>query len=131
MMRNSLAAALLALTILEAAAATHHGVKKSGPEAGKEITVKGELVDMNCFMAHNGEGKDHAQCARQCIRGGAPLGLSTPDGKVYLLVEDHSSFKTKRPYSQARRLVTETVTIKGTAYQRGGVKTIVVDAVEQ
>lgn len=96
---------------------------------GKEVTVKGELVDMSCYMAHEGKGPKHADCAKMCVLGGAPLGLLTSDGTVYLLIEDHSSAKAKKPFSQAKKLVAETVTIKGDRYQRGGVQAIVVESV--
>ena len=105
---------------------------KAGAEhgaGGKAVTVKGELVDMSCYMAHEGKGSKHAKCAKACILGGAPLGILTTDGKVYLLVEDHSSAKTKKPYAKARELVAETVTLKGVAYERGGTQAIVVESV--
>ena len=116
----------------------HHEEAKEGTamkmdaehgSGGKEISLKGELVDMACFMAHEGKGKKHAKCGKMCVMGGAPLGILTADGKVYLLVEDHSSAKSKKPYVQAKELVAETVTIKGDAYERGGVQAIVVESV--
>lgn len=100
-----------------------HGV------GGKEMTVKGELVDMSCYMAHEGRGKKHAECGKMCVLGGAPLGILTQDGKVYLLVEDHSSAKAKKPYAKVKEMVADTVTIKGDMYERGGVQAIVVESV--
>ena len=52
---------------------------------GQEITVKGEVLDMTCYIAQNLSGPQHAQCARECIRRGLPAGIKTDDGKVYLL----------------------------------------------
>ena len=52
---------------------------------GREITVKGEVLDMTCYIAQNLSGPQHAQCARECIRRGLPAGIKTEDGKVYLL----------------------------------------------
>jgi hypothetical protein len=52
---------------------------------GKEITVKGEVLDMTCYIAQNLSGPQHAQCARECIRRGLPAGIKTNAGKVYLL----------------------------------------------
>jgi hypothetical protein len=97
---------------------------------GKEVAIKGELVDMACYMAHEGKGKKHAECAKMCVlKNGTPLGLVTPDGKTYLLVEDHASPKARKPFAQAKELVSETVTIKGDAYERGGLQAIVVESV--
>jgi hypothetical protein len=52
---------------------------------GREITVKGEVLDMTCYIAQNLSGPKHAQCARECIRRGLPAGIKTEGGKVYLL----------------------------------------------
>lgn len=101
-----------------------------GP-GGKAVNVKGELLDMSCYMAHEGKGTKHSQCAKMCVMGGAPLGILTTDGKVYLLVEDHSSAKAKKPFAQAKELVAQTVTIKGDAYERGGMQAIVVESVSK
>lgn len=122
---------LMALTLFAPLGVTAQGHKHDSEhgKGGKQITVKGELVDMACFMAHEGKGKKHAQCGKMCVTGGAPLGLVTPDGKVFLLVEDHTSAKAKKPYAQAKEMVADTVTIKGDAYERGGVQAIVVESV--
>ena len=106
----------------------HHDAEHGA--GGKEISVKGELVDMACYMAHEGKGKKHAECGKMCVmKNGSPLGLVTSDGKVYLLVEDHSAPKARKPYAQAKEMVAETVTVKGDSYERGGVQAIVVEAV--
>ena len=131
-MRKSIFVAVLSSLALSGLAWSHEGHHDGEHGAGgKEITVKGELVDMACFMAHEGKGKKHAECGKMCVLGGSPLGIQTGDGKVYLLVEDHSSAKAKKPYAQAKTLVAETVTIKGDAYERGGVQAIVVESVSK
>lgn len=135
-MRKSVIVVMLSVLVLGGLAWSedhHHEAKESAEHGagGKEVTVKGELIDMSCFMAHEGKGKKHAKCANMCVVGGAPLGILTGDGKVYLLVENHSSVKAKKPYMEAKKLVAETVTIKGDAYDRGGVQAIVVESVSK
>jgi len=51
----------------------------------REITVKGEVLDMTCYIAYNLSGPEHAKCARDCIRNGLPVGIKSEDGTVYLL----------------------------------------------
>ncbi len=126
-MKNSIVVALLSVVAL-GGIAWSHGDGEHGA-GGKEITAKGELVDMACFMAHEGKGKKHADCAKMCVKEGAPLGILTTDGKVYLLVENHSTPKSKKPFAQAKEMVGDTVTIKGDAYERGGTQAIVVESV--
>src|SRR5215472_1292393 len=52
---------------------------------GKEITVRGEVLDMTCYIASNLSGPEHAICAKECIKRGLPAGIKAQDGKVYLL----------------------------------------------
>ena len=130
-MKNSVYSLVLSLLVAAGGAAwAHEGHDAEHGAGGKEVTVKGELVDMACYMAHEGKGKKHADCAKMCVlKNGAPLGIVTPDGKTYLLIEDHSSAKARKPFAQAKELVSESVTIKGDAYERGGLTAIVVESV--
>jgi hypothetical protein len=52
---------------------------------GREIAVKGEVLDLTCYVAYNLSGPKHASCARDCIKRGLPVGIKADDGKVYLL----------------------------------------------
>ena len=52
---------------------------------GREIAVKGEVLDLTCYVAYNLSGPEHASCARDCIKRGLPVGIKAEDGKVYLL----------------------------------------------
>lgn len=95
---------------------------------GMMLTVKGEVVDMNCFMAHGASGKKHAACAKQCVLEGAALGLVSAGGDVYLLTADHSK---KKAFAVIRELVAEQVKVSGELRKRGGVQALVVDSVEK
>jgi len=128
-MKKSIYVFVLSAAVCSGLAWSHEGHDAEHGTGGKEITVKGELVDMACYIAHEGKGAKHADCGKMCVLGGSPLGILTSDGAVYLLVEDHSSAKSKKPFSEAKKLVAETVTIKGDMYQRGGVQAIVVESV--
>ena len=132
-MKKSIYALVLSVVACSGLAWSHEGHHDAEHGAGgKEVSIKGELVDMACFMAHEGKGKKHADCGKMCVmEHGTPLGLVTPDGKVYLLVEEHSSPKARKPYAEAKGMVAETVTIKGDAYERGGLQAIVVESVSK
>lgn len=95
-----------------------------------QITVEGEVLDMVCFMAHEGKGAKHKDCAQKCIREGAPVGLLTEDGKVYLLIENHHKKGKKGPFEKVKGLAAKKVKVTGTVYSRGGVQSIEVDDVE-
>ena len=93
----------------------------------KETTVKGELLDMDCYLASGAHGNDHKSCADMCINGGAPMGLLTTDGKVYLLVAGHNK---KEPLEALKKHAGEEVSVTGTATEKDGIKGIVVTAMK-
>src|SRR3989344_1540250 len=94
-----------------------HGTKS---ESGIQ-SVQGEVLDMVCFMTHNGMGPKHQKCALTCLKDGAPMGLLSKDGSVYLLIEDHDA---KQPYLDLKALAGEQVKVKGKVFLKGGVKAI-------
>ena len=109
-----------------AAEAHKHG-EKAQAKGGVQMQ-SGEVLDMACYMAHEGKGAKHKTCAQKCIDGGAPAGLLTKEGKVYLLVEDHNS---PQPYAEVKKWAAEQVKISGEVFQRGGVQAIVVHSAEK
>jgi len=100
-----------------AGAQTKSEDKAPVPPAAKEISVVGEVLDMACFMGHEAKGEKHASCAKKCVAGGAPMGLLTTDGKVMLLVADHSAEKA---YEDLKAKAGENVTVTGAMFERGG-----------
>jgi hypothetical protein len=83
------------------------------------VTVKGEVLDMACYLDHGASGEKHAACAKTCIESGLPVGLKTDDGTVYLLIGEHKPINAVlAPYAA------QTVTIKGKLVTRDGIKMI-------
>ena len=116
--------ALVLGTCVSAGAWAH---EHKGAAAAEKKTLAGELLDMNCYMAHEGKGEKHKQCAATCIDGGAPMGLLTSDGKVYLLVADHA---LKDTYDSLKEKAGEQVKVSGEVYHRGGVQALLVKSVD-
>jgi hypothetical protein len=70
-----------------------HEGHKMKEDMAKEVTLVGEVLDLYCFMKHpaNGQGAEHAKCAKNCIKKGLPIGFLA-DGKVYVIVgKEHES----------------------------------------
>jgi len=92
-----------------------------------QMTVRGEILDMACYVSHEAKGPDHAACAKRCVKGGQPMGLLAEDGTVYLLYashEDGSAFeKTKEHAGQS-------VEITGVAAKQAGIKGLEVHGVK-
>lgn len=94
---------------------------------GEKVTVKGEVLDMACYMHHESRGAKHASCAASCINNGAPMGVIDDKGNVYLMVEDHQN---AQPYADMKNHAAETVSVTGVYYNRGGTQGLVVEKVE-
>lgn len=90
-------------------------------------TVTGEILDMKCYMASGAHGEGHKECAATCINGGAPMGILTDDGKVYLLIEGS---KNADAYDEAKKFAGEKVTLTGTVSEKNGVEAIIVTEVK-
>lgn len=135
MTKTMTAAALAAMLGLAGAAyAQHdHGKMEKGHDhgsaaKGESVTLKGEIVDLACYMAHEGKGEKHQKCAKSCLTGGAPAGILGPDGSVVLLVEDHNA---KKPYKAMLELAGMQAEVTGKKYTRGGLTGVVVSAVKK
>lgn len=50
----------------------------------KEVTRKGEIVDMHCYLSRHDEGRGaaHAGCANSCISRGVTPGFISEEGKL-------------------------------------------------
>ena len=93
---------------------------------GREILVRGEVLDMTCYIAYNLSGPEHAQCARDCIRNGLPVGIKGENGKVYLLVG-----KTKPVNAELADYAAKIVTIKGKESLRDGFAQLQVEEIRK
>ena len=117
--KNGVAAVLL---IVLFAVSFSHQARAQGQEA--EIT--GTVVDVYCLVTMNMEGKAHRQCAMECVKNGAPLGIKEEKtGAIYLVAGQK---KMVYASSQLEKYVEQRVTARGTVYERGGVKMLVVDS---
>ncbi len=105
-----------------------HEVSKAPAGVQQMKTVEGEVLDMVCFMAHEGKGKKHKDCAQKCINEGAAVGLLTSEGKVYLVIENHHK---KESYQIVKKLAAEKVKITGPVYTKDGIQAIEAESVEK
>ena len=99
----------------------------SAQKESKITTLKGEVLDMACYMAEGAHGPDHKSCAAGCIKRGSPMGLLTEDGKVYLLVENHDK---PDAYAESKKFAGDMVEITGTVSEKGGMLGLIIDSVK-
>jgi len=82
----------------------------------KEVTVKGEVIDMACYLDHGASGAKHTDCAKKCIGMGLPVGIKGEDGKTYLLIGDHKPMN-----KELAELAAKTITVKAKLATRDGI----------
>jgi type 1 fimbria pilin len=88
-------------------------------EKAETVTVKGEVLDMACYLDHGAHGDKHAKCAATCIESGLPVGIKGEDGKTYLLIGEHKPLnKTLAEHAG------KTITVKGKLATRDGINMI-------
>jgi len=95
--------------------------------AQEAVTVRGEIVDLACYMAKGSMGPTHKACAQMCARKGVPIGVLTEQGEVYLLL---SNDQDADAYEAAKKMAGEKVDITGKKLNKGGLAGIAVDSVK-
>jgi len=120
--------ALAGIVLLGLIAASGGPARAEGD--AENLTVKGEIVDLACYLprGEKGRGPAHEECAQMCAQGGAPLGVLDDGGHLLLLLEDHEK---PAPYADAKKLAGGQAEITGKKVDRGGLPGIVVEAAKK
>src|ERR1043166_7105121 len=82
------ATALLALCALPPLplAAQQGEQQKPAAAQGNEMTLTGQVIDVNCYMTMGASGAGHKQCATGCAKAGVALAILSSDGTLYMPV---------------------------------------------
>jgi hypothetical protein len=108
-------AGLAGLSILALAA----GISVMRADTAGTKTIKGEVVDLMCYLDHGAKGDKHAECAQTCIKSGGPVGILTGNNELYLIVGEHKPIN-----DQLAPLAAKTISVKGKVVERDGIKMI-------
>ena len=95
------------------------GMFATRAQAEETKTIKGEVVDLMCYLDHGAKGEKHAACATKCIKSGGPVGILTSDDQVYLIIGEHKPMNDELA-SYAAKIIT----VKGKVVERHGMKMI-------
>jgi hypothetical protein len=128
-MAAALAVSMMAMPVLAFAGAppAHPMAPAKAAAAEKKTTIQGEVLDTACYAAEGAHGEKHKACATKCINGGVPMSILLKDGSVVLLVPNHAN---EDPYEAAKGMAAEQVKVTGELKTLGGMKTMIVDAIE-
>jgi hypothetical protein len=101
------------------------------PKRPKATIVRGEVLDLSCWLARGLAGPLHQDCAKRCIASGVPMGIMTADSTLWLLTQDHgrsmapgSFVGMPDPFVQCKDWPSYTVEVAGLASNRNGIHVI-------
>jgi hypothetical protein len=103
----------LGLGVLALPALNFGADEKAG---GETKSIKGEIVDLMCYLDHGAKGDAHKGCATTCIKSGGPVGLLSGE-ELYLVVGEHKPMNDVLADKAA-----QIVTLRGKVVERNGVK---------
>ena len=98
-----------------------------GEPKGTKVTVKGEVVDLWCYLEGGDHGAKHKDCAVVCAKAGNPIGILDAKGNLYVAmgIKDHQPGRDVLISKMA-----QTVTVTGTLVKKGGTQAIYVTSVK-
>jgi hypothetical protein len=98
-------------------------------DSGKEITVKGHVLDSACAFTKGLKKPISSECAKACAKAGSPLVILSDNGTIYWPIAD-----TTPSSGQNEKLIPfagKTVTVNGRVFQRGGSNALVIDKISE
>jgi hypothetical protein len=97
----------------------------------REVTVTGEVVDMQCYISGamgKATGPEHKECATNCAKGGIPIGiLEEKTGNLVFAGQTKNAMKGAN--EMLIDLIAERVTVTGRMVEKGGVKLLLISKV--
>ena len=95
----------------------------------QEVTLKGKLIGLTCFIKHGSKGKNHKNCAIDCAKKGLPIGLLS-EGKIYQISgSGHDSLV--EAYKPLLKYMEGTAHIKGKVFKKNGIYLLVVNKIKK
>jgi hypothetical protein len=134
----ALGISLLGVALLAAHGGEQHEAKadeeqvEAGPaEAEVDIdirTVKGEVIDITCYMRHDSRGEQHVKCALSCAELGMPLGvLEEGTNQIYLLLPPGH----EDPKGPVLAFIGKPVEIEGIIFSMGGMQGLEIEQIAE
>lgn len=116
----------LALVVIAGGVAA--GVAAQEPKqipGGAPLEVRGEVVEMGCYLRDGSRGEGHRTCALSCLKNGGQLGIVADDsGELYPLA---GATPASDPSAAAREHVAAHVAVRGRLFERAGSRVLVVE----
>ena len=123
------ATAFLALCALPLTAQQPQQPHQQKPAAapGTDMSLTGQVIDMNCYTTMGASGPTHQACAKACAKAGVALAILGSDGTIYLPVSSKPADPQNarlEPFAEGK------VKVTGTQRSSNGVHTIEIRTIE-
>jgi hypothetical protein len=94
---------------------------------GERATIKGEVVDLWCYLEGGDRGPAKKDCATACAKAGNPIGILDAKGNLFVAagLKDHQPAQ-----SLLLNKMSDQVTVTGTLVKTGGVQMIYIESVK-
>ena len=91
-------------------------------------TVKGEVIDITCYVRHDSKGAEHIKCATVCANLGMPLGvLEDETENVYLIIPSGH----EDPKKAVMPFLGKKVKIDAILYTMGGLTGLEIESISE
>jgi hypothetical protein len=98
---------------------------------GQEVTVKGEILDLWCYMRNDDHGPGHKNCSTKCATQGNPIAfLDEAKDELYILAGKTDYQVTHEVRDELIKKMNETVTLTGTIIQKNKAQILYVKSLE-
>lgn len=100
------------------------------PVQGKEVRLRGEITDANCFLGRHEHAYDHAFCAKLCAAAGSPL-LFVPDegGQIYVVLTQPNAERI--PNAILDQVGIPGIVVNGKVLENNGMAGLAVEGIAQ
>src|SRR5215475_15024727 len=122
MNRRSLMPTVLALCLIVF-------MMSASADSGKEITVKGYVLDSACAFTKGLKKPISSDCATACAKAGSPLVILSDNGTIYWPIAE-----TTPSSGQNEKLMPfggKMITANGKVFQRGGSSALVIEKIAE
>src|SRR5260370_41062795 len=94
---------------------------------GQTVTVKGEAVDLWCYMEGGDRGPAKKECGTACAKAGNPIGILDAKGNIYVAagLEDHQPAR-----DLLQQKMSDQVTATGALVTNGRMKMLFIKSVQ-
>lgn len=115
----------IACTLLCAVGATAQDAPPKHIPGGESVELRGEVVELGCYLRDGSRGEGHRACAMACVKNGGQLALVQDEtGTLYPFA---GATPASDPNAAARQHVAAHVVVRGQVFERNGGRVLVVE----